>query len=508
MRKFILSAVSVFSIVVLTACNGNTNTAEQVQNTQITLPVSSAELQPTTAGNPLDVGFEIQIALVSDDSLNTFERILELDYSIVRAARDGIDNGLTNGENLVIWANQPLRDFSVLLIGNDFINDEIFFIPVESFAFVSELSPEEAFVINNYFGLGTLPWSGITFIDENDIKRYFTIQQSMYDGSWHLHEFENRTDELPDDWEPWWEQSLTEASAEFILEPSPELRAALLEASGISEYGWQVAAEFLSGFDSLLVGVYREDFRWDENSRTTIPTGSFTRWDNAGWEVITTYEQPEISFIGSQGGGFFDISGNKIEEAPWAYIQRFEEDWRGEPIISYSHHYANYFKLFDFNHNGIPDILIHFNQTFEGCYGGFYRIFRYINGAYRILEMVAYDVNGNELWVIFGTVNELFVDADGRLISFIDSELSDMRYDQLVLTDTHAEFRTIINAVDNWDEWREHHWTEWDHNYSRAIDSWVLHNPTIFMTDIPITPLLPFEGLGTELLAYLKYQRQ
>ena len=523
MRKIILLTVAIFSILALTACYESSTTTEQMQDAQTPPITSSAEPQATPLQLPIIVRphtteLRIQIDFADDDFLSSFDRVHELDYSLVRKARSGVDDGLSGGERLMIWANQPLRDFVVLLIGNDFIDNETFFIPIDSFGMVAELKPSEAFVINNYFGLGTLPWSGVRFVDENSVTRYFTFQQSMYDGSWGFREFENRTDELPDDWTPsesWWRNESTRVCAVFdVPAPSPVLRALLLEEAGISEYGWQVAAEFLREFDSLFAGVYREDFRWDESSRTVVPTGRFWRWGRMSHQSITTYEPPKISFLQTSGEnwdriGFFDQHGNRIEEAPWAYIQRFESDWGGGPTVSYSYHYANYFKLFDFNNNGIPDIIIHFNQTFEGCYGGFYRIFRYVNGEYRMLEMAAYDAYGEETWVIFGTVNDLFVDADGKIISFIDSALSDMRYDHLVLSDTRAEFRTIISVGDNWEDWQEHHWTIWEHTQysSSLIDSWIFHSPTIFMTDIPITHFLPFEDLGEELFVYLQYQR-
>jgi hypothetical protein len=270
----------------------------------------------------------------------------------------------------------------------------------------------------------------------------------------------------------------------------------------ISEYGWQVATEFLSDFTSLFKGVYHPEYVWDVGMQTTINTGRFMRWDTITGQFITTYEQPEISF--RAGYGFLDAQGNRVIDEPWAIIRRFECQLTQD--VFYSFHYANYFKLFDFDNDGIPEIFVHFNQTFEGCYDGFYRIFRYIDGGYRMLEMVAY-ANGEQLqWVSFGNVHELFIDPNGRIITFINSEMTGiMEYTHLVLTDTHAEFHRIISLDDisgdpweAWEEWHNHHWNVWEHTFT---DSWRLHNPTIFRTNIAITPLQPFYELGAELFA-------
>ena len=48
---------------------------------------------------------------------------------------------------------------------------------------IEELSPTEAFVISNYRPSGTFPWSGITFVDGNDNKRYFAIAEDVEGNS-------------------------------------------------------------------------------------------------------------------------------------------------------------------------------------------------------------------------------------------------------------------------------------------------------------------------------------
>jgi len=472
---------------------------------------------------------ELQIDFATDELLATFDYIYEVDYTLLRRARSGNDTIETyGGERLVIWANVPLYDFALIWVAYDSFEDgrNIICIPSEEvFGEVSELLLGQAFVVNSYYaaGFSSRPWSGVRFTDYDGEMRYFTMQRNhLYahpnfsDCAWLLNEFENRMDELPDNWEPWW------VNVDFIPRvaidaPDEELRSKLLEESGISEYGWRVAADFLSEFDSILYGVY-----WAHTPHTPRDADgniimSFSRWYNISQQFVHTYEWPKIVFLNAsqeEHGGFFDNNGDRIYEALWAYIQRFEYDWRDEPTTaSYSHHYASYFSLFDFDNTGIPDIIIHFSQTFEGCYGGFYRIFRYINGEYQMIEMSTYE-NGEQLeWTNFGMIHQLFSDDSGRIITLFDSELGGcMRYEHLVLVDNRVEFHVIPDTGIDWDwhEWRAHHWRIWRHtpyHGHQTIDCWTFHNPTIFRTNTPITPLHPFSDLGTEMLAYLRHTR-
>ena len=466
MRKII---ILIIAAIALAACDGETVTEQTfTQGTayeMLNTPAPSANLpdepqQHESTPEIVLVEIEIQIAFADDEFLNSFDYIHELDYSEVCIIRSGgYDDGLTDGDRLMIWANKPVSNFAVILIGNEEINGELIFFQLGHFGMTSELSPNEAFVINNYWGLGTLPWSGITYMDENGVIRYFTLQQSMQDGSWHFNEFENRVSELPSDWRPWWQED--------------EIQSILAEHNGISEYGQQVAADFLKDFTTLFINVARIEWGHDPS---------------------------EISLAVTEAGTleFFDSYGNTIIDAPWIYRRQFD---------TYdSIHYANYFKLFDFDNDGIPEILMHFNQTFEGCYGGFYRIFKYINGAYRMLEMAAF-ADGEELpWVHFGSVHDLFMDEGGRIITLLDSEMTGFEYTQLIFANNRVEFHHLIMPEHTWEEWRAHHWSVWENtaNGYEMTDSWIFHNPVIFGTDISISLFQPFTELGTALSEHLQ----
>ncbi|MCL2587971.1 MAG: hypothetical protein FWD84_01025 [Oscillospiraceae bacterium] len=102
------------------------------------------------------------------------------------------------GDRLMIQADVPLYEFAVIVVENDILEDEIVFIPGDAFGMIEVLLPGEAFIINSYMGLGTFPWSGITFLDENGQRWFFTINQNMSgEGApYILWGFEDRSDEL------------------------------------------------------------------------------------------------------------------------------------------------------------------------------------------------------------------------------------------------------------------------------------------------------------------------
>jgi len=147
----------------------------------------------------------ISIDLASEALLNGFGNLHEVDYGQAVEARGGTA-GEIEGHTIAIWADVPLQELALLSFGNYFIGDDVIFIPTDTFGQIDILPVGDAFVISSYIGWGTFPWSGVTFVDEYGTKRYFLIQESMDDsqGAFMIREFENRTDELPEDWQPWW----------------------------------------------------------------------------------------------------------------------------------------------------------------------------------------------------------------------------------------------------------------------------------------------------------------
>jgi len=315
-------------------------------------------------------------------------------------------------------------------------------------------------------------------------------------------EDENQVDTAP-------EEANNEATPEPSAEPTPEPteepeqteppQELDLPPATISEYGRQVAEDFLSRFTSIFTGVGQPEMHWD--GETAVPTGRFTMgWDSAG-QLITTDQVPAIyRSPWGEDVAFFDRQGNPIHEAPWLLV------YRGDYWVSY--HYASYFKLYALDHSGIPVIFIHFNQTFEGGYAGFYMVFGYRNGEYRMLETASFIDGVRQEWLLLNSVTDFFVDDYGRVITFFNSDYHGVhRYEHLVLTETHAELH-FVAGLDEWDwdsgaweEWDDYHWSNWEDTPEswRQVDGWLFHNPTIWGTDIPITPLEPLTQLQEEI---------
>jgi len=155
--------------VLVTACgNEQTELSATVANRTIEF-LDDSEIMDDTQRTELG----IQIALATDELLSSFGYHYGFDYTHIREARDGGEVEYFNGDTLVIWADVPLRDLAVLFIDNDAIDGEVIFIPIQRFDITDILIPGQALVISSYVGFGTLPWSGISFVDENDEMRYF-----------------------------------------------------------------------------------------------------------------------------------------------------------------------------------------------------------------------------------------------------------------------------------------------------------------------------------------------
>lgn len=272
----------------------------------------------------------------------------------------------------------------------------------------------------------------------------------------------------------------------------------------ISDYGRDVATEFLRDKITLYTDVPRAEVELDSTGRILTPTGRFILgWDSETGALITTDEVPEVFLVPTETGiGFFDKYGNEIHDAPWMYTRR-GEGWT-------SLYYAGDIKLFDLDNNGIPEIFVHYNQTFDGGYAGFYRIFRYVDGAYRMLEMQSFTDGMATPWPWLGRVHDFFVDDSGRIVAFIWSEYHNLhKYEELVLTDEYAQLHLITQM--DWqadgDAWQAHHWSEWgippSGTHHIMLDSWIYHDPVIFGTDIALTRLEPFHALRDAILAVI-----
>ena len=237
MKKLIVITMLVLAMLSMAACGRDSGTQDsaRVQETSVqtttqnenastdrdakisTPPngeeVSSANInnaEPPTQINQTvtseTVGVHIDIAC--DEFMQRLHDSHFFDYTQVGESLWGLWDG-SGVPQLVIWTDVSLREFAVISVGNDLINGEVVFIPIKTFGLIDVLLPGEAFIIDSYMSQGTMPWSGITFIDNYDIKRYFVIVKDQSDEfpPYRLIEFQNRTEELPSDWSAWWESN-------------------------------------------------------------------------------------------------------------------------------------------------------------------------------------------------------------------------------------------------------------------------------------------------------------
>ena len=232
MKKLLVVLIAVLALVTLTACNGSGNTQDTsgaqndtsptenvpVESNQTPEPPTTPSVEeqsppeePTeydygdiepgqTGGVPLGITI---VRLDPDDNPGPLADVSFMhifNHNEIAAAADwfgDLDENL--GDTLMIQTFTPLYDFSVISVRDDMLGDDLIWIPIEFYGTVENFLPGEAFIIQSYLGLGTLPWSGISFLDENGQRWYFLIvQNQMDDGDpYLLVEFQNRTDELP-----------------------------------------------------------------------------------------------------------------------------------------------------------------------------------------------------------------------------------------------------------------------------------------------------------------------
>lgn len=91
-------------------------------------------------------------------------------------------------QKIIFVANTELKDFKFITIGHRSENNSVFFFEESVLYSIDKLTPEEPFVVT-WVEWGTMPHRGISFVDENNVTRYFTITSSGLDGSLLITEF-------------------------------------------------------------------------------------------------------------------------------------------------------------------------------------------------------------------------------------------------------------------------------------------------------------------------------
>ena len=223
---------------------------------------------------------------------------------------------------------------------------------------------------------------------------------------------------------------LVRAAAEREQEqPAPAPTPAPEPELPISDYGREAATEFLSGFTSIF-----QPRRGLRDSRT----GNFYAFDSEArqWVEAGSLPPEEIPLV-FQGGvtdgvpdnwfsdswgaffdgkNFYDRSGNTITDALFMHPAR-------SPQIEYSLAFS--FQLFDFDGDGIPEIVVEFlsmgviDGGWDGRWGtasfGPFVLYRYIDGTYREMGEIPALGRGSsgfaELIITVNEYGELFAES-------------------------------------------------------------------------------------------------
>ncbi len=109
------------------------------------------------------------------------------DYNIQidRATDELLDNYISfheyindeDGARLIIRTDTEIKDFAFISVDYDNAGDKLFFLAGDTLFSVDELSPEKPFVVKLMIP-GSVPAYGISFVDENGVERYYTINLS------------------------------------------------------------------------------------------------------------------------------------------------------------------------------------------------------------------------------------------------------------------------------------------------------------------------------------------
>ena len=119
----------------------------------------------------------IQIEYVTNETLNKFDSFCEYN-----------DNDY--GEKIVIWTNIIRKNFDFISVGFEDTGEQPSFFAEKILYSINELPSGKAFVVKMFVSEG-IPSRGISFLDENNIKRYFYISENSLDGSLSMVEFYN-----------------------------------------------------------------------------------------------------------------------------------------------------------------------------------------------------------------------------------------------------------------------------------------------------------------------------
>jgi len=189
-----------------------------------------------------------------------------------------------------------------------------------------------------------------------------------------------------------------------------------IEHEGITAFGRQAVTEFLMQMPTLFMDgdtpmpVTGVGEPWERGFE--LEAGQFSlgmEFVDGIWRDIITYETPDIFFRRerdanrqpTENHGYFDRYGNRIIDVPWIW----------------GDYYATSFRLWDFNHDGMPVITVYYAGNWEdltsnvGVRG---RMFKFIDGQYRDLEIVG--ESDNWLQTMITNWSDYYLSSEGNLL--------------------------------------------------------------------------------------------
>jgi len=152
-----------FITLVITLALGGCKNTGKPDNSDISPPSSSPSETPSatfkyeesTLGN-------FHIARATDELLNKYDL-----FHVYISDEDG--------DRLIILTDKAIKDFAFISVNYDDTGDKISLLAGDTLFSIEELSPEKPFVVKLLDPGGVLPAYGISFVDENGVKRYYSI---------------------------------------------------------------------------------------------------------------------------------------------------------------------------------------------------------------------------------------------------------------------------------------------------------------------------------------------
>ncbi|MCL2558994.1 MAG: LysM peptidoglycan-binding domain-containing protein [Turicibacter sp.] len=180
---FSLSQQHGTTVEVLQQLNGLGTSTDITVGQLLRIPVN-----PTSPDTGNVAGMTPEVAPITTPDIRiewlreTRHDVVEFNYADARGVR------AYHTDTLLIAPATVLREFAVISVYLDMMLNA--FEAVDVLFFVGYLHPHQPLLIREYFGMGTFPASGFTFIDEAGVRRFFTFNESPTDyGGFFMNEF-------------------------------------------------------------------------------------------------------------------------------------------------------------------------------------------------------------------------------------------------------------------------------------------------------------------------------